>query len=156
FVLLTAFLLGTAALVFVYVRRRVGPWPALAAALVLLFLGPAWQDLLWPFQIGFIGSGLFRVAMLLALGPDDERWDGAACVFLTVAILFGSLGIPFAAAAVVNLVQRHRERGWRRAYVALVPILLYAIWYAGWGHDAESHVTSHNVFASPGFVVEGL
>lgn len=156
FVLLTACLLGTAALVFVYVRRRVGPWPALAAAAVLLFLGPAWQDLLWPFQIGFLGSALLGVAMLLALDQDDKRWDAAACGFLTLSILFSSLGVPFAAAAVVNLVQRRQERGWRRAYVALVPILLYAVWYAGWGHDAESHVSSHNVFASPGFVVEGL
>lgn len=156
FVLLTAFLLVTAVLVFVYVRRRVGPWPALAAAAVLLFLGPAWQDLLWPFQIGFIGSALFGVAMLLAFDRDDERWDAAACAFLTISILFSSLGVPFAAAALVNLVQRRRERGWRRAYVAVVPILLYAVWYLGWGHEAESHVTSHNVFASPGFVVEGL
>lgn len=156
FVILTAFLLATAALVFVYIRRRVGPWLALAAAAVLLFLGPAWQDLLWPFQIGFIGSALFGVAMLLALDQDDERWDAAACAFLTLSVLFSSLGVPFAAAALVNLLQRRRERGWRRAYVALVPILLYAVWYAGWGHEAESHVSSHNVFASPGFVVEGL
>jgi hypothetical protein len=156
FVVLTAFLLVTAVLVFVYVRRRLGPWPALFAAVVLLFLGPAWQDLLWPFQVGFVGSALFGVAMLLALDEDDGRWDAAACGFLVLSIGFSSLGVAFAAAAVVNVLQRLRSRGWRRAYVAVVPLALYAAWYAGWGHEAESHVSSHNVFASPGYVVEGL
>ena len=156
FVVLTVLLLGTAALVFVYVERRVGPWPALIAAAVLLFLGPAWQDLLWPFQVGFVGSALFGVAMLLALDEDDHRWDVAACAFLVLSIGFSSLGVAFAAAAVVNVLQRWRDRGWHRAYVAVVPSALYAAWYAGWGHEAESHVTSHNVFASPGYVVEGL
>ena len=59
-VLLVALLLATAALVFVYARRRLGPWPALFAAVLLLFLGPAWQDLLWPFQVGFAGVGPVR------------------------------------------------------------------------------------------------
>lgn len=156
FVVLTACLLATAVLVFVYVRRRVGAWPALIAAVLLLFLGPAWQDLLWPFQVGFIGSALFGVALLLALDEEDRRWDVAACVFLALSIGFSSLGLAFAAAAVVDVFQRRQRRGWRRAYVAAVPIALYALWYTGWGHEAESHLTSHNVLTSPGYVVEGL
>ena len=43
---------------FVYARRRVGPWPALFAAVLLLFLGPAWEVLLWPFEITFVGPVL--------------------------------------------------------------------------------------------------
>ena len=38
YVLLILALLVTATLLFVYVRRRIGPWPALMAAVVLLFL----------------------------------------------------------------------------------------------------------------------
>src|SRR6195952_2593250 len=60
FVVLVALLLVTAALVFVYVRRRLGPWAGVIAAVLLLFLGPAWQDLLWPFQVGFVGSAAAR------------------------------------------------------------------------------------------------
>lgn len=156
FVVLIATLLVSAALVFVYVRRRLGPWPALMAAVLLLFLGPAWQDLLWPFEIGFVGSVLFGVAMLLALEREDSRGDAAACAFLALSIGFSSLGVAFAVGALVDLVVARRRRGWRRAYVAVVPMLLYAAWFAGWGHDAEGHLSLHNVLVSPRFVVEAM
>ncbi|MGV1049594.1 MAG: hypothetical protein ACOYD4_13855 [Solirubrobacterales bacterium] len=155
-VVLIALLLGTAVVVFVYVRRRIGPWPALFAAVVLLFLGPAWQDLLWPFQSGFVGSALFGVAVLLALEAEDRRWDLAACGFLALSVGFSSLGLAFVVAAFVAVLQAHGRRGWKRAYVFAAPLLLYLVWYAGWGHDAENHVSSHNVLVSPRFVVEGL
>jgi hypothetical protein len=156
FVVLTAFLLATAALVFVYVRRRAGAWPALIAAVVLLFLGPAWQVLLWPFEIGFVGSVLFGVAMLLALERGDRRGDVLACVSLAVAIGFSSLGVAFALGAAIDVLQRRRARGLRRAWVAAAPLLLYLAWYGGWGHEAEGHLSLHNVLVSPRFVVEGL
>jgi hypothetical protein len=155
-VVLTALLLGTAALVFVYVRRRVGPWPALMAALLLAFLGPAWQDLLWPFQIGFAGSALTGVAMLLALERGERRWDACAGAMLALSIGFSSLGLAFAVAAAVDVVQRRRGLGWRRAYVVVAPLALYALWYLGWGHDAENHLSAHNVLVSPRYLVEGL
>jgi hypothetical protein len=156
FVVLITALLASATLVFVYVRRRVGPWPALMAAVLLLFLGPAWQDLLWPFEIGFVGSVLFGVAMLLALERDDQRGDLAACIFLALSIGFSSLGVAFAVGAIVDVVGRRRLRGLGRAYLAAVPLLLYAGWYAGWGQDAEGHFTLHNVLVSPRFVVEAM
>jgi hypothetical protein len=156
YVLLTLFLAISAILVFAYVRRRLGPWPGLMAAALLLFLGPAWQDLIWPFEIGFIGSVLFGVAMLLALDRDEPRWDIVACACLVASIGFSSLGIAFAAGAVVNVLQRRHSRGLGRAYVAAIPILLYAIWWLGWGHDAETHLTLHNVLSSPPYVMESL
>jgi hypothetical protein len=154
--LLVALLLGSAALVFVYARRRLGPWPALFAAVLLLFLGPAWQDLLWPFQVGFAGSSLFGIAMLLALENDDERWDRAACLFLTISVAFSSLGLAFAVAAAIDVLQRRRQRGLSRAYVVGLPLLLYAGWYVGWGQAAENSFSAHNVLVSPRYVWEGL
>jgi hypothetical protein len=155
-VVLVALLLAAAALVFVYVRRRLGPWPALFATALLLFLGPAWQDLLWPFQVGFAGSALFGMAMLLALEEEDRRWYRAACAFLALSMAFSSLGLPFAAAGAVQLLQQRRRGGLRRAWIVGVPLLLYAGWYAGWGHTAENHLTAHNVLHSPRYVWEGL
>lgn len=156
FVVLTVLLLATAALVFVYVRRRMGAWPALMAAVILLFLGPAWQVLLWPFEIGFVGSVLFGLAMLLALDREDRRGDIVACASLAIAIGFSSLGVAFALGAAVDVFQRRRSLGLRRAYVFVVPLLFYLAWYGGWGHDAEGHLSLHNVLVSPRFVVEGL
>lgn len=155
-VLLVALQLATAGLLFVYARRRLGPWPALFAATLLLFLGPAWQDLLWPFQVGFVGASLFGLAALLAMENDDERWDRAACLFLTISVAFSSLGLAFAVACAVDVFQRRRERGLRRAYVVALPLLLYAGWYAGWGREAENNFSAHNVLVSPRYVWEGL
>lgn len=155
-VLLVVLELAVAALLFVYARRRLGPWPALFAATLLLFLGPAWQDLLWPFQVGFVGASLFGLAALLALEDEDDRRDIAACAFLAIAIAFSSLGIAFAVAAAVNVLQRRREHGLRRAYVFVLPLLLYAGWYLGWGHEADNNFSAHNVLVSPRYVWEGL
>ena len=156
YVLLTAALLVTACLLFVYVRRRVGPWLALFAAVLLLFLGPAWEALLWPFEISFVGSVLFGIATLLALDRDDRNGDIAACVFLVLSFSFSELGIPFAVAAAVDVFQKRHSRGWHRAYTFLIPVALYVAWYAGWGHDAESHLSLRNVLASPRFVLESV
>jgi hypothetical protein len=156
YVVLTGFLLTTAALLYVYVKRRVGPWLALFAAVLLLGLGPAWEALLWPFEITFIGPVLFGIAMLLALEREDTRGDVAACAFLVLALGFSGLGIPFVVAAAVAIALGPRETWLRRSFVVVVPALLYVVWYLGWGHDAQTHITLHNVLASPRFVAEAL
>jgi hypothetical protein len=154
YVLLALALAVTALLLFVYVRRRVGPWLALFAAVLLLFLGPAWEVLLWPFEISFVGSVLFGIAMLLALDREDRDGDIAACAFLCLSFGFSSVAIPFAAAAAVDVFQKRRSRGLGRVYAVAVPVVLYAVWYLGWGSDAETHVSLRNVLASPRFVFE--
>jgi hypothetical protein len=155
-VLLVALLLGAAGCVFVYVRRRLGPWPALFMTTLLLFLGPAWQDFLWPFQIGFAGSAFCGLAAVLALENEDRRWDLAAAGLLALAVGFSSLGLPFAVAAAVQILLRRREQGLRRLYVVTVPLLLYGAWYLGWGHEAPSQLSADNVFDSPRYVGEGI
>jgi hypothetical protein len=153
-VLLTAMLAGTAILLFVYVRRRIGAWPALFAAAILLFLGSGWENLLWPFQISLVGSVLTGLGMLLALERADRRGDLAACVLLTVSIASSSLGVSFAVGALADVVLRRRERGLRRAWVALGPLALYGAWYLGYGRDAESAVSLGNLVSAPLFVLE--
>ncbi|TMK58569.1 MAG: hypothetical protein E6G51_02120 [Actinobacteria bacterium] len=154
--LLTLSLLATAVLLFVYLSRRVGQWLALFATILILCLGPAWELLLWPFEVSLIGSMLFGLAMLLALEREDRVGDVLACLFLAVSFGFSSLGIPFAVAAFVAVMQSPRERRWGRVYVFLVPLVLYALWYLGWGSEAESHLSARNVLASPRFVAEAM
>jgi hypothetical protein len=156
YVLLTLMLLVTDYLLFVYLRRRVGGWLALFGALLILFLGPAWELLLWPFEISLLGSVLFGLAMLLALEREDRLGEVLACLFLTISIGFSSLGLAFVVAAVVAVLQSPRQRWRGLAFVVAIPALLYALWYLGWGHDAESHMTLRNVFASPRFVAESV
>lgn len=155
-VVLVALLLGAAGCVFVYVRRRLGPWPALLMTTLLLFLGPAWQNLLWPFQVGFAGASFCGLAALLALENEDRRWDIAAAVLLTIAIAFSSLGIPFGVAAGVQILLQRRQLGLRRLYVVAAPALFYIGWYVGWGHTGPNQLSLDNVLGSPSYVGEGI
>ena len=99
--------------VFVYVRERLGDIPALIAAAVVLFLGPAWQDLLWSFQIGLVGSLATGVFALLALERTSRRGDLAACALLVGSIGLSNLGVSFVLAAAVMLaIQRRLAAAW--------------------------------------------
>jgi hypothetical protein len=154
--LLTMMLCTVAVLVFVYVRRRLGAWPALVAALLLLFLGAAWEVLLWPFEISLVGSVLTGVAMLIALEREDRCGDAAACLLLVLSVGFSSLGVAFALGAGVDVLQRRRSRGLGRVYVAAIPLLLYAAWYLAYGHEAQSAASLHNAIHAPFFALQGF
>ncbi len=150
----TATFLLSVALLYVYVARRVGRWAALAAALPILVLGPASDDLLWPFQLGFFASMSAGLGALLALEREDRLGDLAACGLLTLSLSFSSLGIPFVAGAAVH-VAWDRSR-WRRLYVAAVPAALYALWWLGWGHEGQSYASLHNLATSISYVADGF
>jgi hypothetical protein len=156
YILLDAMLVATALLLFAYVRRRLGPWPALLAAVLVLFLGPAWDVLLWPFEIALVGSTMAGIAVLLALEREDRRGDLAACLLVALSIGFSSLGVAFAVAALVDVLQRRRTLGLGRLYVPAVGLGLYTVWYLAYGREAKSFLSAHNVLHSPVFVAEGV
>ena len=77
--------LASVAMLFIYVRRRVGEWLALAAILPILFLGPSWDDLLFPFQMALFGCIACGIAALLMLERRDRIGDLAAMALLLTA-----------------------------------------------------------------------
>lgn len=136
------------ALLYVLVARRLGPWLGLVPAALLLFMGTAWQDLLWPFQMGYLASVAGGLGALVALERQDTLGDAVASALLIVAIGSSGVGIPFLVACAVAVIA---QRGsWRRLWVIALPALIYAIWYVGWG-SGES-VTSDAVLAAPQYV----
>lgn len=149
-------LFAAAILLFVYVRRRTNPWLALMAASLMLFLGSGWPILLWPFENEFTLPIVFGLAALLLLDREDAKGDVWACVMLVLGVLSGSLGVSFGLAAAVDVLLKRERRGWKRAYVFLVPGLVYLGWWAGWGHEAETHITLENALNSPVYVMEGF
>lgn len=150
----TAVFLLSALLLFMFLARRLGQWPALAGTAVVLFLGPAWEDLLWPFQIGYFGSMASGLGMLLALERGDDRGDRLACALLTVSILFSSVGLPFAAGAAVHVLGSSDRL--RRAYIFALPLVVYAAWWLGWGHTADTTLSLANAAKTPGYVLNGV
>jgi hypothetical protein len=139
-------------LLFAFLRVRVGGWLAFAAVLPVLFLGAASEDLLWAFQMGFFGSVAAGLGMLLALERRDSRGDLVASVLVVVALCFSSVGIPFAIAAVVDVLVGPAPRR-RRLLVPGAGICAYLIWQVGWGHTAEHHVSWHNLAHLPGHLI---
>jgi hypothetical protein len=148
--------LTSVVLLFVWLRRRVGDWLALAGVLPILFLGSSGEILLWPFpQLGFCGPMAAGLGAFLALERRDRKGDLTACGLLALSVLWGSLGLAFVAGALVH-VAWDRARWRRRAFVVAVPLGVYAVWWLGWGHQAESHLSLHNLALSPLYVFNGL
>ncbi|HEX2391353.1 MAG TPA: hypothetical protein VHI77_00385, partial [Solirubrobacterales bacterium] len=100
--------LAVAILLFAYLSSRVGDWLALIAAILILALGAAFEDMLWISPLNFSGSMAAGLGMLLALDRDDERGDRIACLLLIVSIAFSSVGLAFAAGALVELALGRR------------------------------------------------
>jgi hypothetical protein len=135
-------------LVYVLAARRLAPVPALLATTLVLFLGAAWEDLLWPFQIGYLLSVVGGLAAWVLLEREDRAGDVLAMLSLVVSIGSSSLGIPLVIGVAVELAWR---RSWRRGFVVAIPVLLYVVWYLGYG---ESQVTSESLIHAPGFAAE--
>lgn len=153
YVVSIALFLTSAVLLWPYLRVRVGDWLALIAACSVLFLGAAFEDLLWAFQIGYFGSVAAGLGMLLAFDREDERGDAVACGLLVASLAFSSLGLVFVAGAVVDVAMGRRPRG-HRLYIVMLPLLLFAIWWAGWGREAEGHLSGENLTSLPGWVFD--
>jgi hypothetical protein len=142
---------------YLWVRRRVGDWAALIGMVALLFCGAAFDDLLWFASITFLGSMAGGLGMLVALDRHDRTGDRLACLALTVSLIFSSLWIAFAAAAAVDILLRRRERPWLgRLFIVAVPALIYIAWWIGWGHEAESALSLHNIVRSPLWVFDSI
>jgi hypothetical protein len=142
-----------AVLLWLYLRVRVGDWLALVAACSILFLGAAFEDLLWAFQLGYFGAMAAGLGMLLAIDREEKRWDAVACALLVVSVAFSSLGLVFLAAAIVDVLMGRRPRG-HRLYIVMWPLLLFALWWVGWGHEAESHLSGENLGDLAGWVYD--
>ena len=95
--------LTSAAVLFAWLRTRIDGWLALGATVLVLFMGAAWEDLLWAFQVGYFGSMAAGLGMLLALRRESRGGDRVACALLVVSICCSSLGIPFVAGALVAI-----------------------------------------------------
>jgi hypothetical protein len=139
---------------YLYVRRRVGGWLALAGVLPVLFLGPSWDDLLFSFQMALFGSIACGIGALLVLERRDRLGDVVATALLVTSLLFSDLGVPFVAGATV-LLAFGADR-FRRAYIVVIPTVFWLAWYAGWGHTAETFISFHNFTHTPQYIADGL
>ena len=145
-------------LVFELVRRRSGEVAGMGAAALLLFLGAGWENLLWAFQITFVGSVACGLGALLALELPRTRATLSIAIALTAAsLMFSGIGIALAVAVGVHLAaspERRREVLW------LVPLAAAVlIWYLVLGRSgtpSNPPPTASNILLTPGYAVWGI
>jgi hypothetical protein len=147
-------LFACVALFFELARRRVGPGPALTAAVGLLFMGAAWELMLWPFDLHTTYSLAFGLGAVLALERDDHRGDLTACALLVASVAMIEVGLAFVGAAAV-LVALGRDR-LRRAWVVGVPLVLYAAWWLWARRFANEDVDLGQLGDLPGSVADSM
>jgi hypothetical protein len=140
--------LGCALLVFVYAQMRVGAYFGLLAAALILFFGPAWQDILWPFQMAWLIAVGAGIGALLLLDRRDRAGDVGACVLLAVSLASAGPGLAVAAGLVVEVLLRRR---WRDLWIVAIPLALYGLWWIGYQHTL---FFAHSLLLTPRFVFD--
>ncbi len=111
FRIVEALLVGTCGLLFyALARTRAGAWPSLAATLVLLFLGSAWEVTATPYGSVILLPVAFGLAALLCLQRFSRRGDLLACLLLIAAVASHSDGLAFVAGATVLLALQSGRR----------------------------------------------
>ncbi len=139
-------------LLYLVLCPYVGPWTALAPTAVLAVLGPAWQDLLWAFQVGYLGSVSAGLGMVLCLERRDRAGDIGAAALLCVSLLCSSIGLAMVVLGLVLLVLE-RPRAPRRLWTIGVPVGLYLVWYAIYG---VSTARIQNITRIPKYAAQAL
>jgi hypothetical protein len=145
-------------LLFEVVRRRAGDLIGMSAAALLVIIGTGWEDLLWAFQIQFIGSVACGLGMLLVLqGQRSRRRLILAAALLTASLMFSSVGLFFGLGAAVLLLGtpgRRRDLWW------FVPVgFALAAWFVAFGRSGTAGTNAPSIgdLASlPLYVLWGL
>lgn len=129
--LVIALHLTTAALLRVVMRRSgVGAWIATVAAGAFVLLGPAEDNILWAFQITFVGALVAGLAQLVLAdhdGPIDRRdWIGLG-VGLVGLMMSGQAPSLIIGVGLVCLLRRR----WKAAVFHTLPLgAIYIVWFA--------------------------
>lgn len=132
---------------FILARRRVRPFAAVIPAVLLLFFGYGEGSFLWPFNVHTIGALALGLAALLALERDDRKGDIGACVLLVLAVATVEVGLAFTIAVAVSVLRRGDR--WRRAWIFLVPLVLFGVWWVWAQKFGQSEVDLINVHRIP-------
>ena len=156
-ILVAATVALTAGLFFVYASRRIGRLPALAPTLVLLFYGSDSLHVLQGNGFTVVLALACGLGALLALERGDRRGDILACALLCLGVATYTVALAFVVAVALLVVTD--GRGWRRIWIAAVPLAIYAAWWVwslGLSNSAESALVLSNFLLIPATTFESL
>ncbi|MDT4949817.1 MAG: hypothetical protein QOJ37_2412 [Pseudonocardiales bacterium] len=131
----------------------VHPMLSVGTAAVFALLGSGAQNLLWAFQVGFVGSLCFGWGFVLCCAGRSwsRRRVLAAWALALCALMCSGLGVTTTVMGGVAALLVH---GWRRAVLLVsVPAVVFAVWYATVGHG---HGVALHLSRVPGYVTTGF
>lgn len=136
-----------------------GSKPIVATALAAVFsvLGAGAENLVWAFQIGFVGSSLLGVSSVYLAVTGTANWRKTGVLAgLTLASVATS-GVGLAYLIVVPLVLARRRRRYAIGVFCL-PLLIYVGWYVIYGRSLThaAQVSANLPLLVGTFVVVGL
>lgn len=148
-----------AALVYVLLVREGAPWVfAIVVGAGVVLFGPGAENLVWAFQIGFVGSLVAFLGALALLQSRTSRWyELAASGLLVVGLMSSGLGVAAVAAMLVALLAR--REWWRAVRVTAIPIVLGVAWVIAYRDSIFGAHGGNKVDAIlllPRYVVVGL
>jgi hypothetical protein len=144
-------------LLFELVRRRAGDVVGLGAAMLLLFIGAGWENLLWAFQVSFDGSVAFGLAAMLLMQRRSTAAVGGTVALVAASIMCSGVGLFFAVTVAVYLLA---DPARRRDLLWFVPLgLLVVAWYVAFGRQGVATnppPSAGNVLRAPLYAVWGI
>jgi hypothetical protein len=119
-------------------RSGVERWIATSCSALVVFLGAGWENILWAFQVGFLGAVALALLSLLLIARDHLGWQSRVVIVLCslLSVLFSGTALPvLAAVTIVGLVRQ----GWRWTAVLLAPTAVaFLAWYVLVGRSQPS------------------
>lgn len=136
--------LVVATLFFFLVRRRLPLVVAVALTVLVAFFGAGWDTVMGAYEIPNLLGMAAGLGMLLALERRSAAGNLAACLLLGLSLASFSVGIAFALGALFAIWLGGRAE-WRRAWIVLVPGVLYVAWFLWARKFGESEVTAEAI-----------
>ncbi len=150
---------AAASAIYTLLRAQNGALPALGGAAILLFLGTGYENLFWPFQIGFVGTAAAGAwAIVLTFVNPSRRRQIVATLLLVVAVATQGPGLFFVAGIMVALTLDADRR--RDLWIVAPAVVVYGLWYVTLGVEGiDSHrdpFTIDAVRQLPDYVITGI
>ena len=156
-ILVAATVALTAGLFYAYAARRIGRLPALGPTLVLLVFGSDSLHVLQGNGFTVLLALACGLGALLALERGSRGGDLLACALLCIGVATYTVALAFVAGVALLVIAG--DRRWRRIWIPIVPLVLYAAWWLwslGLANSAESALILSNVLLIPATTFESL
>lgn len=136
--------LTIALLFYLLARTRLSLPVAVALAILVAFFGAGWDTVMGAYELPNLTGMAAGLGMLLALERRTPGGDLAASLLLALSLASFSVGIAFALGALFSIWLGGRAQ-WRRAWLVLVPVALYAIWFLWARKFGQTEVTAEAI-----------